>query len=301
MEERPTILIIDDTPMQIRLLSDILMLDYDVLVATTGRKGLKLAAESGVDLILLDIVMEDMSGYEVIEALKNCPVARDIPVIFITAEESKESEEKGLSAGAVDYISKPFTGVLVRARVGLQMKLIDQMRTIRKLSMYDSLTDVRNRRGFNVVMQEHWRRSMDSGKLIAMIILDIDDFKGFNDRYGHSIGDVCLKVVAGALSRTIRTVELDYVFRWGGEEFAIILPSTSLEDACVLAERLRATIEKEPIATGEGVTVTVTISLGVGACIPQRDSTPSDFCNNVDTALYRAKTNGKNRVEAYED
>lgn len=291
---KQNILVIEDTPVQIRVLDRILSPSYNIKAATSGTKGIELAHKHPVDLILLDILMEDMSGYDVLTALKESEKTKHIPVIFITSMDTSKDEVKGLSAGAVDYITKPFVEEIVRLRVGLHMQLIDQMLTIKKLSLYDSLTGIRNRRSFNLTMQKEWQKAAENGQCLSMIMLDVDKFKDFNDKYGHLAGDDCLKHVADAL-KSVRGSDL--VFRWGGEEFAVVLPNVSQTDAQQLAERLREQIALKKM-TYEGLdNVSVTVSLGVGTTFPLTTVRPEDFCSKVDKVLYLAKKNGRNRVE----
>jgi len=292
--EKQSILIIDDTPLQIRILSQILSEKYDVKAASSGNKGIELAQRHNIDLILLDILLEDTSGYEVLKSLKSSDKTRSIPVIFVTSMSSPDDEAKGLSAGAVDYIGKPFVDDIVRLRVDLHMQLLTQMRTIERLSLMDSLTEIRNRRSFNLSLQEEWEKAEASGGCISMIMLDIDHFKNFNDKYGHLCGDTCLKSVASTLKQSAGN---DFVFRWGGEEFALMLPGMPLERAIELAESLRKAVADTTIVLKDGTSTSVTISLGVGAIFPQEGDKPEFFCTEVDKALYRAKRDGRDRVE----
>ena len=289
------ILIIEDTPVQIRVLDQILSGTYDIKAATNGRKGLELAQKHPIDLILLDIVMEDMTGYEVLEELRKSEKTKNIPVIFITAMDSSQDEVRGLTAGAVDYITKPFVDEIVRLRIGLHIKVIEQMQVIESLSLYDSLTGIRNRRSFNMCMQEEWKVATENGQCISMIMLDVDHFKKFNDTYGHLGGDICLKLVSEALRNMNR--ETDYVFRWGGEEFVILLPKTHVDAAEALAERIREAVSQVPITLEDGAVTNVTISLGVSTIYPQEGDRVEDFCDKIDKALYKAKEKGRNRVE----
>ena len=263
-------------------------------MAVNGQKGLELAKKHNIDLILLDIIMDDMSGFEVLEALQQSEKTKNIPVIIVSAMDDVEHEVQGFAAGAVDYVTKPFVDEIVRLRVGLHMRLLEQMRTIENLSLYDSLTGIRNRRSFNLTMDKEWKLAFENGHPISLIMLDIDKFKVFNDTYGHLHGDVCLRAVAQALG-TAR--EKDMVFRWGGEEFAVLLPNAPLNDAEVLAERLRQAVSNAPILTEDGVNTSVTISLGLGCIFPQKTDKPEAFCSEVDRALYKAKQNGRNRAE----
>ncbi|MCL2016705.1 MAG: diguanylate cyclase, partial [Defluviitaleaceae bacterium] len=281
---KKTILIIDDTPMQIRILSQILSPIYDIKVALNGEKGLDLANRHNVDLILLDILMDGLSGFEVLEVLKRSEKTSSIPIIFTTSMTDIENEVKGLSLGAVDYITKPFVDEVVRLRVGLHIKLIDQMRFIEQSTLYDALTGIYNRQAFNLTFAKEWENAMDNGHCISLIMLDIDKFKTYNDTYGHISGDKCLITVAGKLK--IR--DLDMVYRWGGEEFAILLPNIPLVSAEKVAERVRKAVEETPIEYAPGEFTYVTISLGVGTLFPTETDKPQEFCNEVDRALYQA-------------
>ncbi|MCL1998700.1 MAG: diguanylate cyclase [Turicibacter sp.] len=293
-QKKHNILIVDDTPMQIRVLSRILAPLYDLKVATNGKKGIELAEKHDIDLILLDIVMEDMSGFEVLEELKLLEKTKNIPVIFTTSMDTVEGEIKGLSVGAVDYITKPFSDEIVRLRVGLHLKLIEQMRIIERSTMLDSLTGLQNRHSFNHTLKTEWEKSIENGQCISMIMLDIDKFKVFNDTFGHLGGDKCLKMVADVLQLR----DIDLVFRWGGEEFAVILPNSALASAEAIAERLRKNVETKPIEYEDEKFTQVTISLGVGTIYPTDSDKPENFCYEVDKMLYKAKENGRNRVES---
>ena len=291
---KPCILIIDDTPVQLRILSQILSSSYDIRVATCGQKGLEIAEKHPVDLILLDIMMYGMSGYEVLSALKQSDTAKNIPVIFISAMNTSEHETKGIAAGAVDYITKPFVGEVVRLRIDLHMKLISHLKTIEKLSRYDSLTEIRNRRNFNQVIDHEWYEAIDNGHCLSLIIIDIDDFKAFNDKYGHLSGDICLRTVAKALTAARHG---DLIFRFSGEEFAMLLPGVSADNAAMLAERLRAAVSEVPIEYTPGKSTNVTVSVGVGTGFPLESERPEHFCFEVESAVHAAKIKGGNAVE----
>lgn len=293
-----SILVIEDIPIHIRVLNQILSPLYDLKAATSGQKGIELAHKHPVDLILLDILMEDMSGFDVLSALKSSDKTKEIPVIFVTSMDSSDDEVKGLEAGAVDYITKPFIDEIVRLRVGLHMQLIEQMRTIKNLGLHDGLTGIRNRLSFNMTMQEEWDFAIENKTSISMVMIDVDYFKKFNDKYGHLAGDMCLKIVADTLKSSRR--ESDSVFRWGGEEFMVLLPETLIEHAKGFAERLRKVIEETPIKINDNETTYVTVSMGVGTIEPKSEDRLEDFCDRVDKALYKAKENGRNCVSLVE-
>ena len=304
-----SILIIDDTPMQLKALNKILSSSYDVIIAQSGEDGLILAQENKVDLILLDLNMPGMSGFEVLSCLKESAETKDIPVIFITGSDSYDDEMEGLLLGAVDFIRKPFVSAIVDMRVGLHIKLIEQnaklveqMQIIEAHSLIDGLTGINNRRSFDRIISNEWSRALREKEPLGMLFIDIDKFKVFNDTYGHLNGDICLKTVAGVMQQTVKRGG-DYVFRWGGEEFVALLPSTSVEGTLVVAEGLRKAIA-EALISFDDQTNSVTVSIGAGAITPTDHDYKKDFevfCTRLDKALYRAKENGRNRVEQVVD
>ena len=295
--QRQCILLIDDEPMQLMALGRILSPQYDVKMAKSGEVGLELAREHNINLILLDLVMEDMSGFEVLSRLKESDETKHIPVIFISGSASNEDEAKGLTLGAVDYIRKPYTDIVVNLRVKIHLQLIAQMNAIKNFSLTDGLTGINNRRSFDQAVKSTWSYIRREKECFSVLMLDIDKFKQFNDRYGHLNGDICLKIVANTIKESLR--RSDSVYRWGGEEFAVILPSTPSDGAMVIAERIRENIATAPIQLGEEP-VFVTVSIGAGSIAPAAmdfDEAFVGFCTNLDKALYRAKKNGRNRVE----
>ena len=293
---RPTILIVDDTPLNLRVLAEGLRADHHVKVATSGARALELAAAAPPDLILLDVMMPGMDGYEVCRRLKRDPATKSIPVIFITARGAPEDEAHGLHLGAADYVVKPFHLPVVRARVALQLRLKRKSDLLERLVFIDGLTDVPNRRHFDTRLDEEWRRARRAGGWLAVLMIDIDDFKRFNDQYGHGAGDDCLRRVAMALLGQARRAG-DVLARYGGEEFSVVLAETSAAEAAVVAERMRAAVEALgiPHQRSEAAPV-VTVSVGVAACVPPSEGHPEDLLGAADEALYGAKSAGRNRV-----
>ena len=296
--QKQCILVIDDDPMQLMILGHILSPHYDVKMTKSGEAGLKLAAKYNVDLILLDLVMQDMSGFDVLSLLKATEETKHIPVIFITGSVSNEDEAKGLALGAVDYIRKPFTEVVVGLRVKIHLQLITQMRTIENLSLTDGLTGIYNRRSFDQMIKSVWSHAKRADEFFSVLMLDIDKFKQFNDTHGHLNGDICLKTIATTIQKTLER-KSDNVYRWGGEEFAVILPYTPIDGAMIIAERIREKLAATPIQIDNEV-VFVTVSIGAASISPSTansDTAFVDFFTNLDKALYVAKQNGRNRVE----
>ncbi|MCL2697281.1 MAG: diguanylate cyclase [Oscillospiraceae bacterium] len=293
------ILVIDDEKHNIDVLNDILSPMYEVLVSKDGLHGIKMAKEIVPDLILLDIIMPDMSGFEVITTLKGVDITRRIPVIFITGLDSYKDEEKGLLLGAADYITKPFRNAIVKARVKTQLQVVEYIRALERIGMVDALTDLPNRRGFDKQLQSEWGRAKREKTPISIMMIDIDKFKVFNDTYGHAQGDIVLQYVAKEFKDTFKR-PADYVARWGGEEFVILLPNTDMEGALIIGEHVRANIEKlrVPCASGDAKSLSVTVSIGVNCEIPPRYSTQNEFLSRADKALYAAKEAGRNMVIA---
>jgi len=301
-------MVIDDSPMELRALAMILSPTYEVKLLTSGKEGYELAGKHRADLILLDLNMPDISGFEVLKMLKEDKDLMDIPVIIVTGSESSDDEIQGLQLGAADFIRKPFVDAIVKLRVGLHVQLRRQLKLVERFSLLDGLTGIGNRRHFDQTMMTEFRRSARSGEPIGLLMLDIDYFKKFNDRFGHVNGDECLKTVAYILEKTAARGS-DFAFRWGGEEFVIILCNTPKEGVLSVAERLRVAIEQAEIICGDEVTST-TISIGAGVTIPSpspievynHDYTDDikDFMTNVNKALHAAKAGGRNRVEFFE-
>jgi len=299
--EKNSVLIIDDSITGIAALSQILHTEYTIYTETNGRDGIKAARELAPDVILLDILMPDLDGFEVLEILQSDSHTKDIPVIFITGLNNVEAEERGLALGASDYINKPFSAGIVGLRIRSQMKILNQMRLIHSISITDPLTGIGNRRHFNSTLETEWRRAMRDNAEISFLIMDIDNFKKFNDKYGHLAGDMVLKMVAERLKSQLKRTT-DALARWGGEEFAAILPATGLEGARIVAESLRSSIERAAFVLDNNMPASVTISIGIHSAIPREGGlTAEKLVAAADSALYHAKQNGRNRIIAAAD
>jgi len=227
---RPKLLVVDDQPINIQVMHQIFGGDYQVFMATNGAQALSICQTNPPDLVLLDIVMPNMDGFEVCAQLKANETTCNIPVIFVTAHTDAAQETHGLSLGAVDFIAKPVNPAVVRARVKTQLTLKFQSDLLRKLVFLDGLSGVFNRRYFDQQLSAEWARSARNHSPLSVIMIDVDHFKLFNDRYGHQAGDDCLRQIATALKACLKR-PADLVARYGGEEFACILPDTSFHDA----------------------------------------------------------------------
>jgi len=223
---RPVVLVVDDVPTNIHLLGAVIQDMAELVVATSGEQALEIARSAErPDLILLDVMMPGLNGYEVCRALQDDPWTRSIPVIFVTARDRESDEALGLGLGAVDYITRPFSEPIVRARVNTHLELKRHRDALERLSYQDGLTGLDNRRRFDEYFVMAWRHAARERAWLSLLMVDIDHFKGFNDEYGHMAGDQCLKVVARTLQAAAQR-PLDIVARYGGEEFAVI-PSYS--------------------------------------------------------------------------
>jgi diguanylate cyclase (GGDEF)-like protein len=295
--KRQAVLIVDDTPMNIEILAGVLGNEYEILFATSGNDAIEIATEQLPDLILLDVVMPDKDGYEVCEQLKANELTREIPVIFITAMNQEEDESKGLDAGAIDYITKPFRSSIVKARVRNHLELKRYRDFLEVLSTIDGLTGIPNRRHFDEVLDREWRRASRNKSQISLLMIDIDFFKLYNDHCGHLAGDDCLRQLSRGMAEVIRRSE-DFIARYGGEEFVVLLPDTNIEGALRVAEKVHEKIkamnihhEFSPIANR------VTVSIGAGSFTPTDELTRFDLIKAADECLFSAKRNGRSRTE----
>lgn len=294
---KPVVLIVDDQPANIQALARVLKEDYLVLVATGGARALELAAgDKAPDVILLDIMMPDMDGYEVCRKLKSDPQTKDIPVIFVTAMGDSEDEARGLDLGAVDYIAKPFNSAVVKARVRTHVQLKIRTDMLEQLAMVDGLTGIANRRNFDQVLDREWKRAARSGQTLSVVMMDIDHFKPYNDNYGHGAGDDCLQRVAAALRSVIQRPS-DLIARYGGEEFVALLPETENHGASRMAENFRRAVADLALPHAYSpLAGHVTISAGHATRQASLDRQPQDVLQVADQALFKAKEAGRNRV-----
>ena len=293
--KKNVLLIIDDENTNLKFLAHILGSEYTLLTAINGSSGIEKAKEYKPDLILLDILMPGMDGYQTLAEIKKIEEIKKIPVIFITGLDSDEDEEKGLSLDAADYIIKPFKPAIVRLRVRNQMQIVNQLRTIERLIRIDQLTNIPNRRSFDERLVMEWKQAIREKVPISMMIIDLDRFKMVNDTYGHQQGDVVLQTIAGIFSQVIKRPG-DFAARWGGEEFVVLLPNTSMEGAIEVAEQIRQKVENTTIKTAGYPDIKITISSGVASQAPTVNSSVDAFFANADAALYAAKEAGRNRV-----
>ncbi len=295
--DRPRLLVVDDIPLNVQALYQVFQERCEVIVATSGARALELCRSQQPDLILLDVVMPEMDGFEVCQQLKADPATRAIPILFVTAQDSPEDETRGLELGAVDFITKPINPAVVRARVNTQLTLKAQSDFLRSLAFVDGLTGIANRRQFNERLDSEWGACLRSAKPLGLIMLDVDHFKNFNDHYGHEAGDECLQAVARAL-KGVSGRSRDLVARFGGEEFVALVPEADGEGVRGLGEALRAAVEGLALQHAASNTAdVVTVSVGTAVVVPTTAIKPRNLLAAADAALYAAKRGGRNRIE----
>ncbi|MBL8472643.1 MAG: diguanylate cyclase [Rhodocyclaceae bacterium] len=295
--KRAYLLIVDDTPTNIQLLAEALSTQYKIRFATNGPKALQMADQAEPpDLILLDVMMPGMDGYEVCRKLKENDATRNIPVIFVTAKNEIESQERGFNVGGVDYITKPFDLALVRARVRTHVNLKWRTDLLEQLANLDGLTGIANRRRFNEMLEAEWKRAGRADTPLTLLMMDVDHFKLYNDHYGHGAGDDCLREIADALAAALPRTG-DVAARYGGEEFAAILPGCSREGAAAVAERIQSLVAAKVIPHAKSATASnVTVSIGTCTLEPGDPRSHTEVLEAADQALYRAKQEGRNRA-----
>lgn len=292
-----TILIIDDEPASMKALQAALSKeDYNFFWAANGEMAFDMIKGGLVpDLILLDVVMPGLDGFEIYHRLKKDPKTQHIPLIFLTAKLEASEEARGLEMGAVDYIRKPFSLPIIRARVRNHLELKKTRDTLESLSILDGLTNVSNRRRFEEIYRLEWHRASRTQSPLCVLFVDIDHFKYYNDLYGHLVGDQCLRTIAQALQSSLGR-PADFLARFGGEEFIILLPDTDQHGCLCLVQNILKAINALRLEhKASPVAEHVTVSIG-GVCCASFDSYKRiQILEKADKLLYKAKENGRNR------
>lgn len=297
---KPRLLVVDDQAPNIQVLYQAFGGDYEMFMANHGEQALTLCRDKQPDMVLLDVMMPGIDGFEVCRRLKADPATQDIPVIFITVHNDPTQETRALEMGAVDFITKPINPTVVRARVRTHLTLKFQSDSMRRLAFLDGLTGVFNRRYFDQQLGVEYARAARSGACLSLILIDIDHFKSYNDHYGHPAGDDCLRQVASALKEGLRR-PADLVARYGGEEFVCVLPETGFEQATDLAHQLESSVQALQLRhEWSDAGPVVTISLGVATRMAREPGEafgdPGALVALADAQLYPAKRSGRNRV-----
>ena len=319
------ILVVDDSSDNLLLLSAMLELQgYEVRKVMSGNMALSATQARPPDIILLDINMPDISGYDVCSRIKADEQTKDIPIIFISASSAAFDKVKAFKCGGNDYITKPFQIEELTVRIENQLairrlqlelkakninlenqiryrneaedKLLRLNRKLQILANLDGLTQVANRHRFDEYFEREWLRSQREQSFLALILCDVDYFKGYNDYFGHHAGDICLQKIAQAISDVIKR-PADLVARYGGEEFVVILPQTPPQIALKIAETIRLEIANLNLEHPQSdISDRVSLSLGVAGIVPSPKYTKEQLLTTADRALYTAKQQGRNRA-----
>ncbi len=300
------ILVVDDSRDNLEILSTRLRFrGYLVDTATSGEEALARVAESPPDLILLDVMMPGLDGYEVARRIRADPKLPFIPIILVTARDSTQDKVEGLDAGANDYLTKPINFPELEARVrsmlrikDLQTQLEEKNEELARLSISDGLTGLFNHRHIQEVVREEFERAKRTREPLGVVMFDLDHFKRVNDTHGHQVGDRVLQELARILRRTAR--EIDKLGRYGGEEFIAVLPDTGIDDAATFAERVRERVEQHPFPVNGGEPLRLTVSAGAATYPHPAVYNPRTLIHRADQALYRAKAEGRNRVVRFD-
>jgi diguanylate cyclase (GGDEF)-like protein len=290
------ILIADDDAINRQVLGELLKPEHTVLLAKNGEQALERAQRHAPDLILLDVMMPDIDGYEVLRRLRADPQTAHIAVVFISGLGRPEDEANGLKMGAADYIAKPFNATVVLARVALHLQFARQRRMLEHLAHVDGLTELANRRKFDEAFAAEWARARRAQQPLSLALMDIDCFKQYNDMYGHPAGDRALRAVARAAAGQMRRTS-DLAARYGGEEFALLLPGLDAPHARHVAEGIAQAVAALAIPHEGSVTgPTLTVSVGGATCMEFEHNTIETLFESADSLLYQAKQAGRNRV-----
>jgi len=296
LQVKERILIVDDSPKDLEIMKNILAERHAVITAESGKQALDILKRGNFDLIILDIVMPDMSGFQIYEIIKKDQTTHDIPVIFVSNKSDEDNETKGLELGAIDYINKPVSPSVVKARVKNHLALKRYRDILEKQARIDALTGLANRRYLDEFLDKEGKRVLPSGARIAILMIDIDYFKKYNDRYGHLKGDKCIKNIAKILRESVKR-DTDFVARYGGEEFVVVLPNTAIDGAKKVANRLKKNIKKAKIKHKKSkISKYVTISIGIAVGKSNYNGGSNYLLGMGDKALYQAKNKGRNNV-----
>ena len=284
--KQSTVLIVDDAPSNIRVMAAVLQEQHRVKTSMSGQQCIEMAIKYKPDLILLDIEMPGLSGYQVCEELKSMDETHDIPIIFVTGRVNIEDEEMGLRIGAVDYITKPIRPVILSARVDTHVTLKRQQDRLIKMAMHDQLTGLFNRHYMLEIVGQKLARARRHKTPLTVMLIDIDHFKQINDTHGHIVGDQILEHVGQFLFEQCR-VE-DTVARFGGEEFVVLMEPCGLNQAHYKAELMR-----DELSRLTPLDIDLTVSIGI-AELNDDDNDFSALLKRADDALYKAKESGRN-------
>ncbi len=291
--EKSLILIVEDSQINSKLCQSLLMKNgYDTEICSDGESALEFLSKNTPDLILLDIIMPGIDGFQFSESIKTNPRLKDTPVIFLSAMNDEESIIRGFNSGGVDYITKPFRTQELLARTRTHIELKKAKEKLMQMAITDELTGLANRRYFMDRLNSEYDRTKRYESKFSLLMIDIDHFKKINDNYGHKAGDLVLMETSLKMKKSLRTS--DIIGRVGGEEFSVLLPETEIKSALNIAERIRIRVE-ESVVIYDSEELSVTVSIGATQSSPG-DLTIDDIFIRADTAMYNAKKEGRNKV-----
>lgn len=289
------ILIVDDSATQAARLRSILDDEYDVSVAQTAEEGLRRILEESFSLVLLDVVMPGMDGFTLLKKLQEEAATWDVPVIMITSLSDAEHEQRGLVLGAVDYITKPFKPLIIKARVDTHIKLYDYRRQVEQQSMTDQLTGIANRRRYESYSRKKWKEAIRLGAPFSIFMFDIDRFKVYNDTFGHPAGDKVISAVAQTAASYLQR-DTDFLARYGGEEFVAVSLGDPSDRIFGHLKKVRQAVEDLHIPHAPPAAQWVTVSIGGVTVVPEIGDAYDFYLKIADTMLYDAKKSGRNMV-----
>lgn len=304
-------LVIEDSKSSLKLLcGHVQKMGNTPIPAATGNAGIELFIKERPDLILLDIIMPDINGYDVARQIRQLEAPGDwTPIIFLSSLNKDKDIEMGIAAGGDDFLLKPISEIVLASKIRAMQRIV-QMREsllvltrkldtanqeLKRLTSLDGLTGIANRRHFDEVLEREWLRAMRQGQELSILMCDIDFFKQYNDHFGHQSGDECLRLIAQTLASSIERGG-DLLARYGGEEFVAVLPGTSLIGASFVAAQMRKAVNKLAIPHPKSQYGHVTASFGIASAVAMPETNPQDIVGAADRALYKAKNGGRNRV-----
>jgi diguanylate cyclase (GGDEF)-like protein len=305
---RKRVLIVDDSAtIRAAIASAVLSMGMEPLLAASGEQALELFASQSPDVVLLDVTMPGIDGYETARRLRAASPARWLPILFLSSSEYDQDLERAIESGGDDYLTKPVSPVVLSAKIRALQRLEAMQASLHKLtddlasanlklealSRQDGLTGIANRRAFDDRLRTLFPVAQRGERPLALVLCDVDHFKEYNDRHGHPTGDACLKRVAATLREVCRR-ESDLAARFGGEEFVVLLPETPADEALEMIERAREALAEPPLQ--QPGPPPCTFSAGVAVLDAAADAAPGDLLKRADEALYRAKALGRNRV-----
>lgn len=300
MIERSKIVIIDDEPRFVHSLEKLFERQYEISYTLDSTNAAELVMREHPHLVLLNLTMPKKDGYQVLKELKQREEISDTPVIVVTGLHETIDETKSLRMGAVDYITKPYNPDILKARIDTHIELKRQRDFFRLLSFQDYLTNIPNRRGFNEIIEREHKRCRRNRTVLSLLMIDVDFFKSYNDLYGHLAGDKCLQLIVETMAQQLRRPS-DQLTRFGGEEFACVLPETDLKGATVIAESLHRSISDLHITHANGIDKQVSVSIGIASSHPDQGDEVETLLLEADQCLYKAKMAGRNRIYSLEN